>query len=118
MQFFIFLVFCLCGIASGVVYDIFYIARQFVCGVDKALYSTKDKIFIVVCDILYFVIFSLMVIFTAVIFDFYQIRLYMLAAAAIGTFIYLKSLHIFLAFFLKQLYNIINKLRRNRQDEN
>jgi hypothetical protein len=117
MQVFIFLVFCLCGVASGVIYDIFYIARQFVCGVNKEFYSTKDKIFIAVCDILYCLIFALMVIFTALIFDFYQIRLYMLVASVLGTIIYLKSLHLFLAFFVKQLYNIKNKMRRNRQDE-
>jgi hypothetical protein len=112
MQIFIFLTSCLCGVLSGVVYDIFYIARQIVCGVDKQVYTVKDRIFIAICDILYFIIFAAMFIFTSILFDFYQIRLYMLAGALLGAILYLKSLHIFLAYFIKQVYNTI-KVKRN-----
>lgn len=119
MQIFIFLTCCLCGVLSGVVYDVFFIARQIVCGVDKEVYTVKDKIFTAVCDILYFLIFAAMFIFTSVLFDFYSIRLYMLVGAAFGALIYLKSLHLFLAFSVKQVYNKLsgrNKRRRNADE--
>jgi hypothetical protein len=98
------------------VYDVFYIARQIVCGVDKRAYTVKDKIFIAVCDVLYFVIFAAMFIFTSVLFDFYELRLYMLVGAALGAILYLKSLHIFLAYFVKRVYNKckVKSVKRNK----
>jgi hypothetical protein len=106
MDVFIFLTSCLCGVLSGVVYDVFYIARLIVCGIDKKKYTVKDRIFIFFCDLFYFIIFALMFIFTSVIFDFYALRLYMLVGAGLGAALYLKSLHYFLAKFCKQVYNI------------
>jgi hypothetical protein len=107
MSVFIFLTCALCGILSGVVYDVLYIARVIVCGANKKEYTLKDKIFTGICDVLYFAIFAAMFLFTSVLFSFYKIRLYMLLGAAFGAFIYLKSLHIFLAFLLKKVYNNI-----------
>jgi hypothetical protein len=115
MEVFIFLTSCLCGVLSGVVYDVFYVARQIVCGVDKEQYTIKDRIFIVICDVLYFIIFAAMFIFTSILFDFYQIRLYMLAGAFLGAVLYLKSLHIFLAYFIKRLYNRIKNCKERRK---
>jgi hypothetical protein len=115
MQVFIFLISCLCGVLSGVVYDVFYIARQFVCGVNVAVYTIKDKIFIAVCDILYFIIFAVMFVFTSILFDFYQIRLYMLVGAAFGALLYLKSIHLFLAFLIQRVYNKAKKNERSRR---
>lgn len=112
MQIFIFLVCALCGVVSGVVYDVLYVARCIVCGVNGKKYTVKDKIFTFLCDVIYFIVFALMFIFTSVLFEFYQIRLFMLLGALFGAFIYIKSLHIIVAFFVKKVYNIINTKRK------
>lgn len=118
MQIFIFLICVLCGAASGIVYDVFYIARVFVCGVEIKAYTVKDKIFTCVCDVLYFAIFAAMFLFCSYLFDFYGIRLYMLAGAALGALIYLKSVHIILAFSIKKVYNKINKNKSGKNNGN
>ncbi|MDE6001528.1 MAG: hypothetical protein K2G96_04320, partial [Clostridia bacterium] len=66
MQIFIFITCACCGVISGIVYDILYIARCAVCGVEKQAYTAKDRIFIVACDILYCLIFAVMFGFTSV----------------------------------------------------
>lgn len=109
MQVFIFLTCVLCGIASGVIYDVLYIARVFVCGTDKVKYTAKDKIFTCLCDLIYFIAFSAGFVFLSVLFEFYQIRLYMLVGCALGAVIYLKSLHIFIAFLINKVYNKFTK---------
>lgn len=115
MQVFIFLVSALCGVISGIVYDVLYIARVVVCGADKRAYTVKDKIFTAVCDLIYFGVFAAMFIFTSVLFDFYELRLYMLAAAALGALIYLKSLHSALAFLIKKVYNKCSKSKEKAE---
>lgn len=118
MQVFIFLTGALCGVASGAVYDVFYLARVLVCGVDKCAYTVKDKIFTAFCDLAYFAAFTFMFLFTSVLFDFYELRAYMLAAAAFGAVIYLKSLHSALAFAVKKVYNKLNRSKeRGKTDE-
>ena len=112
MQVFIFLTCVLCGILSGVIYDVLYVARVFVCGTDKARYTVKDKIFTCLCDIIYFIAFAAGFIFLSVLFEFYQIRLYMLAGCALGAIIYLKSLHLFIAFVIKKVYNKLTKAKK------
>lgn len=114
MQIFIFLTCALCGVISGVVYDILYIARAFVCGLDKAKFTLKDKIFTCLCDLIYFIAFSAMFIFTSVCFEFYTIRLYMLIGCALGALIYLKSLHFIIAFLVRRVYNRIRKIKTVR----
>ena len=84
MAFFIFMVCLLCGILSGVVYDVLYIARCVLCGVDKQSYTVKDKIFIIAADILYCAVFAAGFIFISVMFDFYEIRAYMLIGCLLG----------------------------------
>ncbi|MGN0814083.1 MAG: spore cortex biosynthesis protein YabQ [Candidatus Coproplasma sp.] len=113
MQIFIFLVCTLCGAASGIVYDIFYIARVFICGADGSAYTLKDKIFTAVCDILYFAVLTASFLFCSYLFDFYELRLYMLVATAAGALIYLKSFHIILAICIKKAYNKI-RINKNR----
>ncbi len=116
MRVFIFLVCALCGVLSGFVYDGFYIARTVVCGTDKRVYSVKDKIFTAVCDVLYFAVFAAMFLFCTYLFDFCALRLYMLVGCAVGALLYLKSLHIILAFFINKVYNSIGrKIRSNRK---
>lgn len=114
MQIFIFLTCALCGVCSGVVYDVLYVARAFVCGVDKAKFTLKDKIFTCLCDLIYFAVFAAMFIFTSVTFEFYSIRLYMLAGSALGAIIYLKSIHLIIAFFIRKVYNNIAKVKSDR----
>ncbi len=107
MQIFIFITCACCGIISGIVYDVLYVARCAVCGVHKEAYTVKDRIFTVACDIVYCLIFAVMFIFTSVMFDFYELRLFMLAGCILGAFLYLKSFHIFVAFSVKKVYNKI-----------
>lgn len=110
MSIFIFITCACCGIASGVVYDILYIARCAVCGINKQVYTVKDKIFTVACDILYGITFAVAFVFLSVMFDFNGLRLYMLLGGALGIILYLKSFHVFVAFFVKKVYNrITNK---------
>lgn len=111
MQVFIFLTCVLCGVSSGLVYDVLYVARAFVCGLNKSKYTVKDKIFIVICDLIYFAVFAAMFVFVSVCFEFYEIRLYMLVGAALGAIIYLKSLHLIIAFFISKVYNRIIKAK-------
>lgn len=118
MQIFIFLTCALCGVCSGVVYDVLFIARAFVCGVDKAKFTIKDKIFTCICDLIYFAVFAAMFVFTSVTFEFYSIRLYMLAGCAFGALIYLKSIHIFIAFLIKKVYNNLAKVKTGRGKRN
>lgn len=98
-----------CGIVSGVVYDVLYIARTVLCGVDKTAYTVKDKIFIIAADFLYCLVFAAGYIFTSVMFDFEGLRLYMLIGCILGALIYLKSFHLIVAFFCKKVYNGITK---------
>ena len=118
MQIFIFLTCALCGVCSGVVYDVLFIARAFVYGVDKAKFTIKDKIFTYICDLIYFAVFAAMFVFTSVTFEFYSIRLYMLAGCAFGALIYLKSIHIFIAFLIKKVYNNLAKVKTGRGKRN
>lgn len=97
----------LCGVASGTVYDLLYVARVFVCGINKSKYTVKDKIFTCICDILYFIVLAAAFVFVSVCFGFYSLRLYMIAGCALGVIIYLKSLHIIIAFLIKKVYNNI-----------
>ena len=115
MQIYIFIICLFCGVISGVVYDILYIARCSLCGIDKYAYTVKDKIFLIICDLLYCLVFAAGFIFVSVLFDFGNLRAYMLIGCALGAIIYLKSFHIIVAFFVKRVYNIFTakKERRN-----
>lgn len=115
MQAFILLTCILCGAASGILYDVLYVARVIVCGVDKQNYTVKDRVFTFFCDLIYFAVFTLTFVYMCVCFDFYTFRLYMFIGLAFGTLIYLKSLHLFIAFLIKKVYNHLNKhIRRKR----
>ncbi|MGN1104489.1 MAG: spore cortex biosynthesis protein YabQ [Candidatus Coproplasma sp.] len=114
MQAFILLTCILCGAVSGIIYDVLYIARVIVCGVDKQKYTVKDKIFTFFCDLIYFAVFALVFVYMCVCFDFYSLRLFMLAGLALGVLIYLKSLHSAIAFLIKKVYNNLNKHIRRK----
>ena len=113
MSVFIFITCTFCGILSGVVYDVLYIARSAVCGIHKQAYTVKDKVFTVACDILYCLIFAAGFIFTSTMFGFDGLRLYMLLGCILGAALYLKSFHVFVAFSVKKVYNT---LKRKKHD--
>ncbi len=117
MQIFIFIVCLFCGIVSGVVYDVLYVARVILCGAEKSVYTVKDKIFIVAADILYCLVFAVGFIFTSVMFDFYAIRVYMLIGCALGALIYLKSFHVIIAFLIKKAYNKCKGAKKSTKEK-
>lgn len=106
MQIFVFMICTFCGVISGFVYDILYVARCILCGITPAAYTLKDKIFVFVCDLIYCLAFAAGFIFVSVMFDFENLRLYMLLACLIGAIIYLKSFHVFVAFLVRRVYNV------------
>lgn len=111
---FIFLTCLFCGVLSGTVYDVLYVARCVVCGIDKKGYTVKDKIFIIISDILYCLVFSAGFIFVSVMFDFTSLRLYMLFGCVVGVLIYLKSFHTIVAFCVKKVYNAVSTKKQKR----
>ena len=121
MQIFIFLTCLLCGIISGLVYDVLYIARCVLCGVDKQSYTVKDKIFIIAADIIYCLVLATGFIFVSVMFGFSSLRLYMLIGCVLGALLYLKSFHQIVAFFAKKVYNRVTSrkkvIKRERNKE-
>lgn len=112
MSIFVFITCATCGIVSGIVYDVLYIARCAVCGIRSKAYTVKDKVFTAACDILYCLVFCAMFVFISVMYDFDGLRLYMLAGCLLGAALYLKSFHVFVAFFVKKVYNVITSKRK------
>lgn len=112
MSIFVFITCACCGVVSGVFYDVLYIARCAVCGIHKQAYTVKDRIFTAACDILYCAVFAAGFVFISVMFDFEGLRLYMLAGCALGALLYLKSFHVFVAFFVKKVYNGITSKKK------
>ena len=117
MQIFIFLTCVSCGIVSGIVYDILYIARCAVCGIHKRAYTVKDKIFTAVCDVLYCLIFAVGFVFISVMFEFDSLRLYMLLGCGLGALLYIKSFHVFVAFSVKKVYNRVTLKKVGNQND-
>ncbi len=115
MQVYIFIVCMFTGVTSGVAYDILYIVRCAVCGPDKSAYTLKDKIFLIICDLIYCIVFAAGFIFISVVCDLGRFRLFMFIGCALGALIYLKSLHIIVAFFVSKVYNIITAKKENKK---
>ena len=116
MQVFIFIICALCGVLSGVVYDVLYIVRCAVCGINKRAYTLKDKIFTAACDVVYCLAFAAIFVFASVTFSFYGLRAYMFLACAAGAFLYLKSFHLIVAFSVKKVYNVITHRKGAEND--
>ena len=70
MGIFIFITCTCCGVLSGIVYDVLYVARCAVCGIHKQAYTVKDRVFTAACDILYCLIFAAAFVFMSVMFNF------------------------------------------------
>ena len=109
---------CTClGIVSGIVYDILYIARCIVCGVHKQAYSVKDRIFTIACDVIYCLFFAASYVFVSVMFNFDNIRVFMILGCVLGAILYLKSFHLIVAFFVNKLYNRIRLKKMDKNDD-
>ncbi|MDE6356305.1 MAG: spore cortex biosynthesis protein YabQ [Clostridia bacterium] len=117
MQIFIFIICMFCGILSGIVYDVLYVARCFVCGINKADYTPRDKIFLIAADLLYFLVFAAGFIFVSVMFGFSALRFYMLLGCFAGAFVYLKSFHVIVAFCVKKVYNRFTKYKEQHVEK-
>ena len=98
-QVYFFLVCVAGGAMSGIVYDAFYLVKQFIAGrrVEISL------------DILYFLCLSVLYVFLSVVFGLPDFRLYFFCGLLLGAALYLKSIHIILAFFVKKMYTVIRK---------
>lgn len=103
-QIFIFLVSIYAGLASGVIYDIFFVIKKF-CG---------GRVFDVVLDILFFIVFAAIYIFISFLFEFPAFRFYMFFGAQLGLLMYIKSFHILFANAAKKIYNKLNRERRKK----
>ena len=103
--FYIFVVCVACGVVSGVAYDVLYILRHIFCARPFPRAMAWRTSVAAVCDILYALSLSALFIFCSVYFSFPDIRLYMLLACLLGAVMYIKSLHIIVAFFVNKLYN-------------
>ena len=68
MSVFIFITCATCGVLSGIVYDVLYVARCLVCGVHPRAYTAKDRVFLIACDIVYCAVFAAGYVFTSVMF--------------------------------------------------
>ena len=117
MSVFIFICCAVCGVISGVVYDVLYIVRCAVCGVRKEAYTVKDRIFTVVCDVLYFIALAAMFVFVSVLFEFEGLRMYMPIGCLSGVLLYLKSVHILVAISVNKVYNIVTESIRKRKND-
>jgi hypothetical protein len=100
------------GVLSGVVYDVFYVIRCLVCGVIFAEYSVWDKLFCGFLDILWFVCLALFYIFLSVLFSFSYFQIAPFLGIWLGFIIYLKSIHVLIAFFSRKVYNKLSYKRR------
>lgn len=110
-----FLISFACGVASGVLYEPFYIIRTAICGVESKFYNKKHVVITATTDVLFFIAFALVFVFTSVLFNFYELRLYQLFACAIGFAFYIKTLHLTVAFFMKKVYNTFIRLKQLRK---
>ncbi|MBQ8295932.1 MAG: spore cortex biosynthesis protein YabQ [Clostridia bacterium] len=116
-----FYVFCLCliiGVVGGIVYDVLACVRV-IFGKRR-----KDKIVVFSTDLLFSVCFAIVCIGASFLFHFPDFRVYMCIGYAVGGIIYLKTLHILVAFLKKVCYNICTKMvekakkaRKNSQKE-
>lgn len=100
-QIYFFSICVLCGAASGIVYDFLYVIKRFLPG-------KKTCIFL---DVLFFVVFAGMYVFLSVLLEFPDFRPYFFFGCLVGLVLYLKSMHIILAFLINMLYNKTEKSR-------
>ncbi len=104
-QVFTFLVCVACGLAGGVVYDVFWM-------VGKLLPARWVR---VLCDLLFCFLFGGLFLFVSVMMDLGTVRFYSLLGCLLGLFLYLKSFHKIVAFFCEKVYNRRNPIHREHR---
>lgn len=98
-QFYIFLGLIAYGAVSGVAYSVFSTVK----------FMVKNKIFNIISDVLFFILFSIGYVCFSVYYGLPSLRLYMPLSALFGLLLYMKSCGIVLANTAKKLYNIGRK---------
>lgn len=109
----IFFICAAAGISSGVVYDLLYAVRTFACG--GAPSSLFSKIITVSCDLAYFIALAAIFLGCAYFLDFYELRAYMIVACALGAVLYIKSMHLTVAFLINKVYNGCRKIKKSKE---
>lgn len=103
-EFGVFVVCVAVGFLMGVAYEPFHLCRKLFCRNGKRLWISFCA------DVLFFTVCTVVAIFTSYVFAFPSFRVYMWIGYAFGGIIYLKSLHIILAFLQNVCYNRITKI--------
>ena len=98
----IFLICLACGVASGPIYDVLYAVRTLF---GFRFPGAPSRAVTAVCDVLYFLALAAMFVCCSAAFAFPGVRAYMLASRLPGIVLYVKSLHLIVAFFVNKLYN-------------
>ena len=104
-QIYVFLVCVLCGVMGGVVYDVGYCVR----------YPFRKSWVRIVTDVLFCVFFAALYLFVSVMMGLPGFRLYSFIGCAAGLFLYLKSFHQIVAFFVKKVYNSFPNSKKDRE---
>ena len=92
----------------------FYTLHAVLCAVWIKNLFVKDRIFTIICDLLYCLFLTASYIFISVLFGFGNIRLFMVLGCVLGAILYLKSFHIFVAFSVNKLYNNIKSRKMDK----
>lgn len=114
-QFILFFISVAIGFLGGVLYEIF--------GVIRSLFKCpkgKNKALEIALDIGFFLTFAFLTIVGAYAFCFPSFRVYMFIGYALGGGLYLKTLHIMVAFLKKICYNkitqVVKKVKKARKN--
>ena len=100
-----------CGVLSGIVYDILYVIRA---SAGRAFKPPRDKLVTAACDILYIAALTAMFVGCSAAFAFPDMRVYMVLACLAGAALYIKSLHVMVAFLINKWYNRGTKIVKKR----
>ncbi len=98
-QFYAFLVCILTGAAGGALYDL----------ISLIPIPKKPRFFRIVADGLFCLLFAAVYLLVSLAAELPSLRFYTFLGCVVGFALYLKSLHKFLAFITKKLYNKYNK---------
>lgn len=98
-QLYIFLVCICCGIAGGVIYDVFEYAQA----------PFRSRVLKTISELFFCVVFTAFYLVISVRLALPNFRIYMFCGCAAGFFLYLKSFHKTVDFLLKRVYNGIKK---------
>lgn len=104
-QFVYFLLSIATGFIGGLLYELFAFIRL-ICGVDRG----KRKAIGIVSDILFWVFFTILAIYSCFLFHFPSFRVYMGIGWLLGGIIYSKTFRIMVAFLEKVCYTKLTKL--------